>query len=54
MIVSFADAGTEDVFQGRDTRAARRAFSIRVNDQFRVCFGWTKAGPTEVEIADYH
>ena len=97
MIVSFADAGTEDVFQGRDTRAARRAcpaklwpivqrkldqlnaavslgslrvppgnrlealkgnragrFSIRVNDQFRICFGWTKAGPSDVEIADYH
>lgn len=28
--------------------------SIRVNDQFRVCFVWTDAGPTEVEIVDYH
>jgi toxin HigB-1 len=28
--------------------------SIRVNDQFRVCFIWTDAGPTEVEIVDYH
>ena len=97
MIVSFADAGTEDVFQGRDTRAARRAcptnlwpiaqrkldqlnaavslgslrvppgnclealkgnraghFSMRVNDQYRTCFAWTKAGPSDVEIADYH
>ena len=28
--------------------------SIRVNDQFRVCFVWTSEGPTDVEIVDYH
>lgn len=28
--------------------------SIRINDQFRVCFVWTEEGPTRVEIADYH
>jgi toxin HigB-1 len=28
--------------------------SIRVNDQFRVCFRWTDDGPEDVEIADYH
>jgi proteic killer suppression protein len=28
--------------------------SIRVNDQFRVCFRWTPAGPEDVEIVDYH
>ena len=28
--------------------------SIRINDQFRVCFRWTKAGPQDVEIVDYH
>jgi len=28
--------------------------SIRINDQFRVCFKWTPEGPTEVEITDYH
>ncbi len=28
--------------------------SIRVNDQFRVCFRWTDAGPEDVEIVDYH
>jgi len=28
--------------------------SIRVNDQFRVCFRWTKEGPADVEIVDYH
>ena len=28
--------------------------SIRINDQFRVCFVWTADGPREVEIVDYH
>lgn len=28
--------------------------SIRINDQWRVCFVWTAAGPVEVEIVDYH
>lgn len=28
--------------------------SIRINDQWRVCFRWTNAGPTDVEIVDYH
>jgi proteic killer suppression protein len=28
--------------------------SIRINDQFRVCFVWTADGPSEVEIVDYH
>ena len=97
MIVSFRDEGTEDVFNGRNTQAARKVcpqivwriavrkldqldsvelledlrippgnrlqalranrsgqYSIRVNDQYRVCFAWTNQGPTEVEIVDYH
>lgn len=29
-------------------------YSIRINDQFRLCFVWTAAGPEEVEIVDYH
>jgi len=29
-------------------------FSIRVNDQWRICFRWTPAGPEDVEIVDYH
>src|SRR5262249_20417599 len=29
-------------------------YSIRINDQWRICFRWTKEGPTEVEIVDYH
>ncbi|MEX2470508.1 MAG: type II toxin-antitoxin system RelE/ParE family toxin [Pseudohongiellaceae bacterium] len=28
--------------------------SIRINDQFRICFRWTAAGATNVEIVDYH
>ncbi len=29
-------------------------YSIRVNQQWRICFRWTDAGPEDVEIADYH
>jgi proteic killer suppression protein len=28
--------------------------SIRINDQYRVCFVWTESGPDRVEIVDYH
>lgn len=28
--------------------------SIRINDQFRICFRWTDAGAESVEITDYH
>ena len=28
--------------------------SIRINDQFRICFRWTAEGPEHVEIVDYH
>jgi len=28
--------------------------SIRINDQWRIVFRWTDAGPAEVEIMDYH
>lgn len=28
--------------------------SIRVNDQWRLCFIWTDSGPTRIEIVDYH
>lgn len=97
MIRSFRGSGTEDIFNGRVTRAARQTlaqtlwrvamrklealdsaeairdlrvppgnrleqlkgaragqYSIRINDQFRICFGWTEAGPVDVEIVDYH
>jgi toxin HigB-1 len=32
----------------------RGQWSIRVNDQWRVCFLWTESGPDRVEIVDYH
>jgi proteic killer suppression protein len=97
VIRSFGDAGTEDVFDGTSTPAARRAcppnlwpaarrkldqinrvttltelsippgnrlerlrgdragqHSIRINDQYRICFRWERAHAYEVEIADYH
>ena len=97
MILTFADHGTEDLFNGINSSAARRvcprtiwkvAFrkldqldsataindlrvpagnrlealsgdregqhSIRINDQYRICFNWTQAGPEAVQIVDYH
>jgi toxin HigB-1 len=97
MIQSFKDVGTEDIFNGRRTKVARRTcpqslwkiaarkldqldsvttlqelqippgnrlealqgdrqgqHSIRINDQYRICFRWTETGPAEVEIVDYH
>lgn len=97
MIRSFKDSGSEDVFNGRTTKAARRRcpenimslarrkldlldsaealmdlrippgnrlealsgvrrgqHSIRVNQQYRICFVWADEGPSSVEIVDYH
>lgn len=48
MISSFADAGTEDIYDGRDTKAARRACPRR------ICFSWGHAGAEGIEIIDYH
>lgn len=38
--------------QLRGDRAGQH--SIRVNQQWRVCFRWTEAGPEDVQITDYH
>jgi proteic killer suppression protein len=97
VIRTFGDPGTEDVFNARDSKRARKRcprviwsvarrklelldsvgvladlrvppanrlealkvdrlgqHSIRVNDQYRICFTWTDLGPAEVEIVDYH
>ena len=97
MIRSFQDRETADIYEGLDTKSARRRLpivlwrvarrkldqlgqvrrlqqlglppgnglealygdrlgqhSIRINDQFRVCFIWTEEGPENVEITDYH
>ena len=32
----------------------RGQHSIRINDQYGICFSWTDAGPVDVEIVDYH
>jgi proteic killer suppression protein len=29
-------------------------YSIRINNQYRLCFEWTEKGPEQVEIVDYH
>jgi proteic killer suppression protein len=97
VIRSFRGSGTEDVFNGKNTKAARSIcphglwsvacrkldqldsverleelrippgnrletltgdrrgqWSIRINEQYRICFRWSEEGPTDVEIADYH
>lgn len=36
----------------RGDRSGRH--SIRVNQQWRICFRWTPEGPADVEITDYH
>ncbi|AMM21309.1 plasmid maintenance system killer [Frondihabitans sp. PAMC 28766] len=36
----------------RGARAGQH--SIRVNDQWRICFVWSPTGPADVEIVDYH
>ena len=56
------DAATslEDLRAFRGNRlealAGRREgqFSIRINDQYRICFVWSEKGPSNVEITDYH
>lgn len=36
------------------TGSRKGQHSIRINNQFRVCFTWTAAGPSQVHIVDYH
>jgi toxin HigB-1 len=97
MLQNFRSEGTSDIFNGVNSRAARRTcpeniwriaarkldlldsveklndlrvppgnrleelsgdrrgqHSIRINDQYRICFTWTNSGPDQVEIVDYH
>jgi proteic killer suppression protein len=97
VIQSFRTAGTEDIFNGENTKNARQTcpltiwkvaarkldlldsvasledlrtppgnrleslsgdrkgqHSVRINEQYRICFVWTNQGPIEVEIVDYH
>ena len=32
----------------------KEEFSIRINQQYRICFQWTDSGPDHVTITDYH
>jgi len=97
MIQSFKDQATEDIFDGKNSKMARKAcpqplwkvaqrkldqldsaaslddlkvppgnrlealagnrkgqHSIRINEQYRICFVWLVEGPDEVEVVDYH
>ena len=97
MIASFKNAGTEDIFDGVDSKVARKCcpkslwsiarrkmdqlnrvqelnelnippgnrlerlkgerknqYSIRINQQYRICFVWKEGYAYEVEITDYH
>ena len=97
MIASFKNKATEDVFNGNNTKDARKLcpqelwkvairkldqldsverleelrvppgnrleslsgnrkgqHSMRVNEQYRICFEWGESGPLEVRITDYH
>ena len=97
MIVSFKNQATEDIFNGVNSKIARKIcpqtiwriasrkldqldsvelleelkippgnrleslsgdrdseFSIRINEQYRICFVWGELDPSEVEIIDYH
>jgi proteic killer suppression protein len=97
VIQGFHDAATEDIRNGKNSRAARGRLpkelwrvatrrldqlhrvltldelqippgnkledlkgdrqgqhSIRINDQYRICFVWTADGPDDVEVTDYH
>jgi proteic killer suppression protein len=36
-------------------RGSRRGqYSIRINEQYRICFAWGENGPVDVEVTDYH
>ncbi len=50
MIRSFRCAHTQSLYE---TGKSKR-FSGIINDQWRLCFRWTAAGPEDVEIVDYH
>lgn len=35
-------------------RDRKGQYSIRINDQYRICFKWSESGPSDVEITDCH
>ncbi|MBS3973778.1 MAG: type II toxin-antitoxin system RelE/ParE family toxin [Actinobacteria bacterium] len=54
MIKSFADSETRKVFNRRFSKDREGQHSIRINDQWRVCFVWDGGDAYNVEITDYH
>ncbi|MGR3218429.1 MAG: type II toxin-antitoxin system RelE/ParE family toxin [Candidatus Anammoxibacter sp.] len=97
MIQLFKNQGTKDIFNGKNSKNARKTcpqnlwqiasrkldqldsieflkelqvppgnkletlfgkrkgqYSIRINNQYRICFEWRESGPKRVEIVDYH
>ena len=55
VIQTFADKDTEKFFGGRLEALVggrKGQHSIRINDQWRICFIWSDAGPQDVEIVD--
>jgi hypothetical protein len=56
MIRSFACRDTGALFHRQRSRrlGGIERQARRINDQWRLCFVWTPAGPQEVEIVDYH
>ena len=64
MIESFKDKDTKKIWEevySKDINDLRvppgnrkGQYSIRINDQWRICFFWKNGAASEVEIADYH
>jgi len=53
--VRLADPAAPPANRLEALRGDRRGqHSIRINDQYRVCFRWTQRGAEDVEITDYH
>ncbi len=49
------DAGADKIAaSGRRGDTARSGYSIRVNDQWRICFRWSEGKAYDVEVVDYH
>ena len=52
---SLSDLRVPPSFRLEALRGDRRGqHSIRINDQWRVCFRWTDQGAVQIEIVDYH
>ena len=36
------------------SRNRKGQYSIRINEQYRICFKWGESGPEDIEVTDYH